>query len=258
MRHHDAAHYYEAARDDPFVAAWISVLDQYHLSPSVEVPPNDWWAAFQDFYHQGYYAEDFFRHLDTKKAFAQQPLPHVIESALMRLHELRAQEKEAFPMERRIRTTLVDDGDASTALAPRREMTAAVASPRLERTIAPRQVLADTRSEMALRAPVGTTALGSGAPPPIRTTLGSGAALERALPQRESLTELRPDWKPGISCCGRPVEVHFDEARDVSSNVEEANGVRGTFAEYIFVATCAICDCEFHISAVKPFRRPPL
>ena len=64
-----------AARDEPLIASWVSVLDKYKMPCSCDVAPNDWWDAYQDFYQFGLVSEQDFNSVDTKEIFDRKKKP---------------------------------------------------------------------------------------------------------------------------------------------------------------------------------------
>src|SRR5579862_6688749 len=82
--------YVAAARGNPFLAAWVSVLDAHQMPPITEVAPADWEQAFEDLFCLGFVTDGQFNAVDFKKSFRRKPPPaRDVESALAALSELR-------------------------------------------------------------------------------------------------------------------------------------------------------------------------
>ncbi len=75
--------YVAAARGNPFLAAWVSVVDAHQMPPITEVAPADWEEAFEDLFCLGFVTDGQFNAVDFKKSFRRTPPPaRDVEAAL--------------------------------------------------------------------------------------------------------------------------------------------------------------------------------
>jgi len=84
MNSSKARQYIVSAKGNAFVAAWICVLDQYKIQSTSDVPPDEWYQAFEELYlcdavdpdvfnacnvKQVFYSGEGVRHKDVQEAF---------------------------------------------------------------------------------------------------------------------------------------------------------------------------------------------
>src|SRR5258708_841928 len=91
MNREDACRCLVAARGNPFLAAWVSVLDAHQMPHRTAVAPCDWEAAFEDLFQLGLVAAAEFNAVDFKREFRKRTPPERdIEAALAQLATLRS------------------------------------------------------------------------------------------------------------------------------------------------------------------------
>jgi hypothetical protein len=260
--------YLAAARNDPFLASFIRVLDEHQMGHRTEVAPHDWEEAFEQLFNLGLIPCDQFNRIDFKHAFRSSTPPvRDVEAALAELARLReAQDRKENPMsgfdgfDKKDFLTLrpgpdsgflekPDGHDAlessvplpSEFLAPRGNRAAPLGSPApLEPT---RYALPpSSRNGIERTRPAVTDIEAWNAP-------GKEHRAERAS-QEGSATGPRScidGFKLKVFCCDEELKLQYHSGRSVSHEFDGAEAM----GEFIFRSVCPRCDCEGHLTFVR-------
>jgi hypothetical protein len=238
----EAELYVAAARGNPFLAAWVSVLDTFGMPPITEVAPTDWEDAFEDLFHLGFIADEQFNAVDFKKSFRQRPPPaRDVESALAELAVLR----QPYQLEDCLMAR--DIFDKPDALAPttstRVDLATGGFEPLARRSNFPAEIIAPSARAASL-APLEPTRR---VPELGAATRAVGAAAEEghwSIDPRTYVEELQVE----IYCCGQKCDLVFDDGRDVT--VEE--GAPENMVELLFHAVCPHCRSQKLLQEIRP------
>ena len=246
--------YLVAAKNNPFVASWIAVLDAYQMPSFAELTPGDWWESFQDFWHEGFVGDATMMSLNVDKEFWKKTPPRKeIYEAHAALDKMRKEGQMvnfdvfdkptaiARPQRSVVRSTSFDELDR---LAPREEH-AALSSVFEEKP----RTMEPFRTFEGLAPRSSTPEIVAFDQPRENGRISSPIA-------RREHNALDPrnytDFKPTITCCGSVLELHFDDSRDVSGEIGSKEDGELKMIEYVFHTQCPVCDCEGHHSFVKP------
>lgn len=91
--HKDQAELYLAATNgDPFVAAWVAVIDANDMPPHTPIAEQDWWESFQELYFHDLIPTYRFGNIDISKTFfgSKRPSPVAVHRACSFLKLMRA------------------------------------------------------------------------------------------------------------------------------------------------------------------------
>ena len=243
----DAAEkYLVAARDNPFVAAWVAVLD-FHKCPShAEIAGGDWFDAFQEFYLYGLVSEEHMQRIDIDKTFFRNRRPSGVEiqQTLNNLRVINSMSEEEDP----VANFNVFDSDK-----------AIVHQGRIAPTTVTRQVnVFETSLERGQPVTRGEFEVFQDRPLP------SMPEPRKIEPFQESMVTPRGgkiDPAPYVEnvnfqilCCGIPLELVEDDSDLIDPG--ESEGEADHFVlEMVCHATCPACGTAHHHSAAKPTSR---
>lgn len=235
--------YVAAAQGNPFLAAWVSVLDAFGMPPITEVAPADWEDAFEALFHLGLVTDEQFNSVDFKKSFRRKPPPaRDVESALAALSSLRrSNQLEESPMTK-------DIFEKPTALtlksSPRSELASGHGG---FEPLAPRSDF-----------PAELTAARARAPSPLAPLEPTRRAIESAPPARMASLEPAPggvdprtyveDFCLELKCCGQPLELIYDDGRDVTDEEQAPQYM----VEFLLHAVCPHCRGQVALNNIRP------
>jgi hypothetical protein len=264
MNRGEAELFLVAARDNPFVAAWISVLDEYKAPPNCQIAPQDWWDAYQEFFNLGLILETDFRSIDVTRTFFGKMWPTnlQIQDALCQLRTLRAmhETKETqrsdtkFSLFENEDRALVQSTGANTQLGNVIGAQVRGISPFEERGGAIGPVLDQSPIEAPMMVPPRPRSMEfKPFEPAMKRGVGPACKAEvdvDATPRPDGL-ELE------VRCCGHAI----DYIQDDGECLEPEDSPDGQAAmEFIFHGKCEHCGSIVHFSVAKPvpndtFRR---
>ncbi len=239
-----AALYLAAARSNPFLAAWVGVLDEHAMHYRTEVAPPDWEAAFEELFNLGFVSEDQFNRVDFKREFRRKPPPaRDIEAALSSLAAMRCeQEIEENDMSK---FDLFEKGDALTVTQKGNLAKHDGFQPICRRESAPREIISTPTRNEVLAPLEPTRRVLDSATSSSRRALSSGDGKDFPADPRSYVEE----FNLKLYCCGEPVELVYDDGRDAT---EEFQGTTRMLIEFIFHAVCPHCNGEHYHSIVRP------
>lgn len=255
--------YMTAARSDPFLAAYVAVLDEHLLGHSVPIHGDEWWASFQQFVNHGLVPDYMYVNLDVDRVFYRRarPKPTAVDGALFHVKRLRAmREDREDPMagngfkvfeENKGLERREDNGRNGNGHG----LSHPLSGPRGFSVFAPEDP----------------------APPLVRDRahdhdLGLGANRERwetdARLARENMrqpglpcVDPRPmdprpyveDWNPKFFCCDMTTPITFvqesiGDAHEGDPNDESPQNE----IEFVYHGTCPVCNRRHHWTSVAP------
>jgi hypothetical protein len=245
--------YLAAAGGDPFLAAWVSVLDRHHMHHRTDVAPYDWEDAFEELFNLELVSDEQFNAIDYKRVFRRRTPPvNDVEAALSALAALRqpASTKEV----RMSKFDIFEKPEAALALRNGNEHQPLARheslAPLAPRFPAPDELVARPVKPAAPLAPLE----------PTRRTIESTQSDPVGLP-RQSIededTEFPSDprtyveeFDMKLECCGLKLEIEYDDGQDVSN---EFNPSEQRMIEFAWHAVCPHCHGEHHHTIVRPF-----
>ena len=238
-----ALQYLIAARDNPFVAAWISIIDTFKVVADADVTREDWFEAFQCLWNLDLVPEERFRQIDIDRTFFSKRRPSSLEiqDALVNLKLLRAMStpEESDPVKH------MQIFEKPHALEPvQRSVDVFERTARTANTIGPGggMQIFETQEEVLPALPERRSVTSF---EEVRTNFASSG------PDPKPYVE---DFNPRILCCGdKPLHLNQDDG-DVIDPGENAD-MEPALLEVVFHAECPACHTRYHFSAAKPTSR---
>jgi hypothetical protein len=255
MTQDEALMYLVASRDNPYVAAWLAVLDVNKLPVCTPIAPHDWWDSFQAVYLHGLVSDEHFATIDIAKTFfgVKQPSSAELSDATHQLKHLRqlAKPEENRPMsnpksiaifEKEERALAKPNGHGAldspsglfNPLAPAHrpgemQIFEDPPAPTLSHRRSPVKAFEETRAVIADRA-------------------NKGLACVDPAPYVENVDFV-------MMCCGQPIDIVLDDGDMIDPGAEEHSNV---LEEMIFHGSCPTCEAEYHTSMSRPVPRDRL
>jgi hypothetical protein len=238
--------YLTAARDDPLLAAWVSVLDAHGMPHRTDVAPPDWEDAFEQLFNLGFIASAYFNALDFKREFRhRRPPERDVEAALSALANLRqpsTQEIEMaeFDLFEKQQAALAPRNGGSLSRHPSFE-------PLAPRRTAPNELIDRPVMPSAQLAPLEPTrrAIQTAAARPGLPCHAVGDDRDFPLDPRTYVD----DFEFSLFCCGCALEIVYDDGQDVTRNFPDRDQ---QMVEFCWHAVCTHCNSEHFHTVTRP------
>lgn len=251
-----------AARQDPVVAAWICVLDQYNLPPNTPIAPEEFWGVFEQLYCNDIIDDDQYYNSQTAeriRAGRRSIRPDRIHDALGRLTALRMPRGSHMP-------TNPSDlfGDDTHALVTTSPLNGVGLAHHHNGNGSPGALFAEHESAPAMdlfqnNPPSPPDLFFDNRPPSLELEESSRARPSALTCTDPSNNPFEVQLNVQISCCGRPISIIKEDAKGLLDSTEyipaEESGDEHDVAEFVFHGRCDICQTTVCASAIKPVLR---
>jgi hypothetical protein len=241
-----------AAQDDAVLAAWAKVIDDYKIGAHAEVPPNEHWESFQDFFSHGLVSAIHFDSTNVKRVFfsGERPTQGDVQSVLDNIQLLCPEHIQEEPMNKAKPPIAAFSNESSIT---RRESNGLAASP--------------SRNELRTRRPPSGLAAFQPQPnamAPAQQPAGL-QAFQQAPPAQQpaglQCTSVDSGLYVGgvelnghIVCCGQTLQI-VEEGGDIIPAEDLPHSEEFALLEYMFHSECGNCQTVYHTSATKPIPR---
>lgn len=234
-----------AAHDDPVLAAWAAVIDEYKASPECDVSPYEHWEAYQEFFSHGLITSTQYDGTDARRVFfsGRKPPAGEIQRVLNNLKFLPERQPQEPPVSK---TKLPDNPFASSSSLVARdsgngslvnghhagELPARQAAAALNPFAGAREALPKSKDPIAMEAFAPRGNLACREPNPDRVA-------------RIGSHEIEAD----LRCCGERVEMIVDGGQAIGP--DDLPGGQVSVIDAIFHGKCQTCNTIWHCSAGK-------
>ena len=245
----------QAAGENPFLASWIAVLDQYQLPSFAEIAPGDWWESFQEFWHEGYVNDDDMSSIDVNREFWKQTPPkHEISDSYSALQSNRKKGinmSEFDVFEKPSAIMRPTNGSALHQVQRSSQSQSPALASVFEQPAVKLTAFTPLEQLPSMRTGNGNGVVAAFDHPATKPTRSIETSRERDFSNVDPRSYIH-EFNPQVVCCSKPMDLHYDDGRDVSGELGTKDGRDYMMLEYVFHATCSICDTEGHFSFVKP------